>query len=75
MQPFIREISNGISGLEEDTLGKLTQQLRPKGSVGVLWMKHKEKRIQGRENHLGKVPEGERSMSVKEEEECVAGEV
>lgn len=38
-------------------------------------MKHKEKRIQGRENHLGKVPEGERSMSVKEEEECVAGEV
>lgn len=28
-------------------------------------MKHKEKRIQGRENNLGKVPEGERSMSVR----------
>lgn len=38
-------------------------------------MKHKEEKIQGRGNNLGKVPKGERSMSVKEEEECVAGEV
>lgn len=37
-------------------------------------MKIKEKRIQGRGNKLGKVPEGE-SLSVKEEKGCVAGEV
>lgn len=35
-------------------------------------MKSKEKRNPGRGNSLGKVPEAESSLSVKEEKECVA---
>lgn len=38
-------------------------------------MKSKEKRNPGRGNSLSKVPEAERSLSVKEERECVAGRV
>lgn len=34
-----------------------------------------EKRNPGRGNSLSKVPEAERSLSVKEERECVAGRV
>lgn len=45
MQSLIRELSNLILGLREDSLRKLTQQLGLERSAGALWMKSKEKRI------------------------------